>query len=71
MQSPICLVVHNVRSCYNVGSLLRTADAFAISKVYLTGYTPYPKQGNDSRLPHISGKMTRQIHKSALGAENL
>lgn len=70
MKRSIYLIVHNVRSCFNVGNLLRSADAFAVDKVYLTGYTPYPRIKNDKRLPHIADKMTRQIHKSALGAEN-
>jgi 23S rRNA (guanosine2251-2'-O)-methyltransferase len=65
----IVLVVHDIRSCHNVGSLLRTAEGLGISKVYFTGYTPYPVTKNDDRLPHISRKLTEQIHKTALGAE--
>lgn len=65
----IILIVHNVRSTHNVGSLLRTAEGLGVSKVYLTGYTPYPRQLNDSRLPHIADKLTAQIHKTALDAE--
>jgi 23S rRNA (guanosine2251-2'-O)-methyltransferase len=65
----IRLIVHNVRSIHNVGSLLRTADGLGISHVYLTGYTPYPMQEHDERLPHIASKITRQLHKTALGAE--
>jgi 23S rRNA (guanosine2251-2'-O)-methyltransferase len=65
----IVLIAHNLRSCHNVGSLLRTADGLGISKVYLTGYTPYPAQANDTRLPHLVQKITKQIHKTALGAE--
>jgi len=65
----IILIAHNLRSCHNVGSLLRTADGLGVSKVYLTGYTPYPNYTGDSRLPHISAKLTRQIQKTALGAE--
>lgn len=52
-----------------MGSLLRTADGLGVAKVYLTGYTPYPRQKNDERLPHIAAKMHRQIQKTALGAE--
>src|SRR5437764_673961 len=70
MSRQIYLIVHNVRSCYNVGSLLRTADALAVNMVFFSGYTPYPKLGNDNRLPHIADKLSRQIHKSALGAED-
>ena len=65
----IILVAHNIRSCHNVGSLLRTADGLGIEKVYLSGYTPYPLQKNDKRLPHLAAKIERQISKTALGAE--
>lgn len=65
----IVLIVHNVRSAHNVGSMLRTADGLGINKVYLTGYTPYPAMEKDSRLPHIAAKVDRQIQKTALGAE--
>lgn len=63
------LVVHNVRSAHNVGSLLRTADGLGVEKVYLTGYTPYPSQLEDERLPHLAKKIDAQIAKTALGAE--
>jgi 23S rRNA (guanosine2251-2'-O)-methyltransferase len=65
----IVLIIHNVRSTHNVGSLLRSADGFGINQVILTGYSPYPKKVGDERLPHISEKITRQINKTALGAE--
>lgn len=67
----IILIVHNVRSAHNVGSLLRTAEGLGVEKVYLTGYTPYPEAEDDERLPHIWQKMSRQIHKTALGAEKI
>ncbi len=63
------LIVHNIRSAHNVGSLLRTADGLGVNEVFLTGYTPYPHDQNDTRLPHISRKIDAQIHKTALGAE--
>ena len=65
----LILIAHNLRSTHNVGSLLRTAEGLGVNKVYLTGYTPYPGIKNDERLPHISAKLTRQIKKTALGAE--
>lgn len=65
----VVLVAHNLRSCHNVGSLLRTADGLGVDEVYLTGYTPYPMQKDDDRLPHIAAKIHRQIQKTALGAE--
>ncbi|HSE29525.1 MAG TPA: TrmH family RNA methyltransferase [Candidatus Saccharimonadales bacterium] len=65
----LVLIAHNIRSTYNVGSILRTADGFGVRKVYFSGYTPYPEQRDDPRLPHIRQKITSQIHKTALGAE--
>ncbi len=70
MKRTITLIAHNLRSCHNVGSLLRTAEGLGIAHVYLTGYTPYPEHAHDTRMPHISRKITTQIHKTALGAEH-
>jgi 23S rRNA (guanosine2251-2'-O)-methyltransferase len=67
----IVLIAHNIRSTHNAGSLLRTAEGLGIQKVWLTGYTPYPAQQADDRLPHIAQTLTAQIHKTALGAEEL
>lgn len=38
----IFLVLHNIRSVFNVGSIFRAADAFGVKKIFLTGYTPHP-----------------------------
>lgn len=65
----IVLIAHNVRSCHNVGSLLRTAEGLGVELVLLSGYTPYPAVSNDIRLPHEAARITRQIQKTALGAE--
>jgi 23S rRNA (guanosine2251-2'-O)-methyltransferase len=65
----LILIAHNLRSTHNVGSLLRTADGLGVQHVYLTGYTPYPLQVDDERLPHLAQKINRQIIKTALGAE--
>jgi tRNA G18 (ribose-2'-O)-methylase SpoU len=51
---PVTLVLDNIRSLHNVGSAFRTADAFRVEKIYLTGITGTP--------PH------REIQKTALGA---
>jgi 23S rRNA (guanosine2251-2'-O)-methyltransferase len=51
---PIVLVLDNIRSLNNIGSLFRTADAFRLEGIYLCGITATP--------PH------REIHKTALGA---
>lgn len=67
----LIIVAHNIRSTHNVGSIFRTAEGFGVSKVLLSGYTPYPKLKEDSRLPHIADKLHDQIHKTALGAEDM
>jgi len=70
----IIVVAHNIRSTHNVGAIFRTAEGFGIHKIILSGYTPYPTLAGsikDSRLPHISTKLTSQIHKTALGAEEI
>ncbi len=54
-------VLHNIRSQHNVGSMFRTADAAGLSHLYLVGYTPLP-------LDRF-GRKTRDIAKTALGAE--
>ena len=52
---PIIVVLENIRSAYNVGSVFRTADAFLIQAIYIIGYSAKP--------PH------KEIKKTALGAE--
>ncbi len=69
--SEITIVLHNIRSTHNVGSILRTAEGLGITTVVCSGYTPYPKKIDDNRLPHIAEKLTTQIHKTALGAESM
>jgi len=65
----LILVIHNVRSALNAGSMLRTADGLGVKEAWLTGYSPYPRQANDKRLPHMAAKAEAQIAKTALGAE--
>jgi tRNA G18 (ribose-2'-O)-methylase SpoU len=69
--SRITLVLHNIRSTHNVGAFLRTCDGFGVKKIIFSGYTPYPTLEDDTRLPHFADKITRQIHKTALGAETM
>jgi 23S rRNA (guanosine2251-2'-O)-methyltransferase len=56
------VVLHNVRSSHNVGSIFRTADAAGITKIFLTGYTPLPT--DRFKRPN------KEIAKTALGAEH-
>ena len=63
------LILPNIRSIHNVGSIMRTADGFGVEEIIFAGYTPYPRQPTDTRLPHIAAKISQQLHKTALGAE--
>lgn len=65
----VVLIIHNVRSAHNVGSIMRSADGFGVIKLFFTGYTPYPLDLDDSRLPHVAKRTNEQIAKTALGAE--
>lgn len=67
----IILIAHNIRSTHNIGAIFRTAEGFGVSKIILSGYSPYPITEKDTRLPHIREKLQSQIHKTALGAEEL
>lgn len=53
-KTPIIIILDDIRSLHNIGSVFRTADAFLIEKIYLCGITAIP--------PH------KEIHKTALGA---
>ena len=63
------LVLDNIRSCYNVGAILRSAEGFGVERVILSGYTPRVHDKN--LLPHLRDKLDREIHKTALGAEDM
>ncbi len=52
---PVVVVLENIRSAYNVGSVFRTSDAFLVEAIYIIGYSAKP--------PH------KEIKKTALGAE--
>ena len=65
----LILVLDNIRSIYNVGAILRTAEGFGVSRVLLSGYTP--RVHDMSLLPHLRNKLDREIHKTALGAEDM
>ena len=63
------VVLDNIRSCYNVGAILRTCEGFGVERVVLSGYTPRVHDG--ALLPHLREKLDREIHKTALGAEDM
>ena len=53
-KTPLILILDDIRSLNNIGSVFRTADAFLIEKIYLCGITATPPN--------------KEIHKTALGA---
>lgn len=61
LQHQIYILLHNIRSAHNVGSIFRTADALAVSHIFLSGYTPTPLDK--------FGRPLKEIAKTALGAE--
>lgn len=61
MKRTIAVVLHNLRSTHNVGSIFRTADAAGVNHIYLSGFTPAP-------LDRF-GRPDKSIAKTALGAE--
>lgn len=61
MKNEVYLLLHNIRSTHNVGSIFRTADAAGIFKIFLSGYTPTPVDEYKKPRPDIA--------KVALGAE--
>lgn len=77
MKQGLCLILHNIRSAYNVGSIFRTADAAGIKKVYICGYSPTPLEhfqkgnvrANDFEKQNRFSRYNHKISKTALGAE--
>ena len=67
----IIVIAHNIRSIHNIGSIFRSAEGFGVSKLILSGYSPYPTISDDTRLPHLSAALSKKINKTALGAESL
>jgi tRNA G18 (ribose-2'-O)-methylase SpoU len=66
----IVLILCDVRSCYNVGSIFRTADAAGSTEIVLCGITPHPRLPNDTRPEKVIENNSKMIHKTALGAED-
>ena len=58
------LVLHDIRSAYNVGAIFRTADGAGVNKIYLSGYTCTPSENKIN-----INKAEKMIAKTALGAE--
>lgn len=61
MKPDIRILLHNIRSAHNVGSIFRTSDAIGVSRVYLSGYSPLPLDK--------FGRPVKEIAKTALGGE--
>ena len=65
----LVLVLDHIRSSYNFGAILRTDEGLGVKKIVLSGYTP--RFNDPNLLPHLCEKLNREIHKTALGAENM
>lgn len=64
-KNSLVLIIHNVRSAHNVGSLFRTADGAGIQEVFLTGYTSVPPKEDAVYFTDAE----KSFKKTALGAE--
>jgi len=64
MKNKFYLILHNIRSAYNVGAIFRTADGAGVDHIYCTGYTPTPPDGTEVYVT----KPQRGIIKTSLGA---
>jgi len=62
LHTPLYVLLHNIRSTHNVGSILRTADGAGVAKIFLCGYTPSPIDR--------FGRKRKDVAKVALGAED-
>lgn len=63
---PATLIVDNVRSLYNVGSLFRLADGVKLEAIYLCGITGYPQTSNDPRPAWVAERADKEIRKTGL-----
>lgn len=63
MKKEVFVLLHNIRSVHNVGSIFRTASALGVSKIYLSGFTPTPTDR--------FGKKRSDFAKVALGSEEV
>lgn len=67
----VSLILPDIRSTHNVGSIFRSAEIFGVKHIYICGYSPYPIYNGDTRLPHLANKLDKQISKTALGTEKI
>ncbi len=65
-RNPVSFILHNIRSLENVGLFFRLADALLIEKIYLTGYTGFPRIENDTREERIINHAENEINKTAI-----
>lgn len=65
---PLVVVLDDVRSLYNIGSVFRTSDAFLVEAIYLCGISATPAPAEGAR--ECTLKAQQEIHKTALGAED-
>ena len=64
-KTEFCLILHRIRSAYNVGSMFRTADGIGIDKIFITGFTQSPSD----KEYILQTKAEKMLSKTALGAD--
>jgi tRNA G18 (ribose-2'-O)-methylase SpoU len=62
-KTELCVVLYNVRSAHNVGSIFRTAEGAGVREIFLVGYTPTPTDR--------FGRVREDIQKTSVGASDL
>lgn len=68
LKKELIIIIHNIRSAQNVGAVFRTAEGLGASKIYLSGYSPFPFDEKKDKYPT---KGQKAIAKTALGAEKM
>ena len=67
----LVVILTDIRSAQNVGSIFRSADAVGALALWTCGLTPYPHVTDDQRPPHVADRAHQLVAKTALGAETL
>ncbi len=68
MRHPVCIILDNIRSLHNVGSVFRTADAACVEKLYLCGITGHPPEPEIAKTAlGAQAAVPWEYHRDALG----
>ena len=75
LKNHFTLWLHNIRSMHNVGAAFRSADAFGIKEILLSGYTPVPPRAEITKTAlgaeeHVTWRQVNEIDECAIGLKN-